>query len=59
MKAKKALVRRSDFLSLPKSYFDKPVIMPGIVYQTLTKDMINKALMTLFTLKATKRDKFN
>lgn len=46
IKAKEALVLRSAFLSLSKSIFNKPVVMLEVVHQTLTDDMINKALMT-------------
>ena len=59
MKAKEALVRRSAFPSLPKSFHDEPVVMPGVAHQTVTEDMINKALMTQSTSKAPGPDKFN
>ena len=52
MKAKEALVCKSVFLSLPKSVYSKPVIMSGVAHQTVTKNIIYKALMTQSISKA-------
>ena len=46
MRAKEALVCQSAFPSPLASLFSEPVIMPGVAHQTITKDMIHKALMT-------------
>lgn len=59
MKAKEAMVRRSAFPSPPTSFHDEPVVMPGVAHQTVTEDVINKALMTQSMSKAPGPDKFN
>ena len=59
MGAKEALVRKSAFPSLPTSFLSELVVTLRITYQTVTKDMIHKAIMTQSTFKILGPDKFN
>ena len=58
MRAKKALVYMSVFPSPPASLLSEPVVMPEVAHQTVTKDIIHKALMTQSTSKAPRPDNF-
>lgn len=46
MKEKEKLVCKTAFPSPPKSDQCEPVVMPGVAHQTVTKDVIYKALMS-------------
>ena len=59
MKAKKALIRKSAFLSLSGSLLSEQVVTLEVAHQMVTEDMIHKALMTHPILKAPGPNKFN
>lgn len=59
IKTKKVLVCKFTFLFSLISLFNKLVITLRVVYQMITKDMINKVLILKSILKVPKPDKFN
>ena len=59
MKEKEKLVCKTAFPSPPKSNHDEPVVTPGVAHQTVTKEVIYKALKTQSTSKAPEPDKIN
>lgn len=59
IKEKEKLVCKTAFPSPPKSDQFEPVVIPGVSHQTVTKNLIYKALMTQSTSKAPGPDKMN
>ena len=59
MKAKEALVRRSEFPKPPSSLVEPPVISSEFAYTKITKDLVVEALITQAATKAPGPDKIN
>ena len=59
MKAKKALVYKSVFPSLPKSVHSEYIIISGVAHQIVIKDIIYKVFMTQSISKTLEPNKIN